>query len=48
MRILRSFLANILGIRSEAARNGEWWEIDFIILILAGALVAGIFAWFEI
>lgn len=45
MRTLRSWLAGLLGIKSEAAQNGEWWEIDLIIALLFGAFVAGGLAW---
>jgi hypothetical protein len=42
---LRSWLADRLQIQDEAARRGEWWEIDFIIVIFLGAIVIGIHAW---
>lgn len=48
MRSLRSFLADLLGIRDVSARNGDWWEIDLIIVVLGGALAAGVIAWFNL
>lgn len=42
---LRGHIADVLGIRSPEAAAGEWWEIDLIIVVLAGAFAAGIIAW---
>jgi hypothetical protein len=42
---LRSYLAGLLGISDERARNGVWWEIDFIIVLLLGAFGFGAYAW---
>lgn len=42
LRYIRSRIAKRLGLRSEAAMNGDWWEIDLIIVILFGAFVMGI------
>jgi hypothetical protein len=42
MRHLRAWLAEAFGIRDDAAKNGEWWEIDFVIVILFGAILAGV------
>ena len=38
-------IAGLLGIKAEAAKNGEWWEIDLILIILFGAATVGIIAW---
>lgn len=48
MRPLRSFLADLLGVRNESARNGDWWEMDLIIVVLGGVFAAGIIAWFSL
>jgi hypothetical protein len=40
LRSLRSFLADLLGLRDERARNGAWWELDFILVLLTGSLLA--------
>lgn len=45
MRTLRLWLATALGIKAEAAKNGDWWEIDLIIALLFGAFLAGGLAW---
>lgn len=41
---LRSHIAHTLGIGSDDAANGKWWEIDLIIVILGGAFALGIVA----
>lgn len=45
---LRSTLAALLGISSEQASDGVWWEIDLLLVTLAGAIAMGIFAWMQI
>lgn len=45
---LRSALAARLGISSEQASDGAWWEIDLILAILAGAIALAIFAWLQL
>ena len=45
---LRSILAGLLGISDERARDGVWWEIDFIIVLLLGAFGLGAYAWTQI
>jgi hypothetical protein len=45
---LRSTLAALLGISSEQASDGVWWEIDLLLVALAGAIAMGIFAWIQI
>ena len=45
---LRATLADRLGIRDEASKNGLWWEIDLIMVILAGAIAAGILAFVQL
>lgn len=42
---LRSALAALFGISSEEAGNGEWWEIDLALVVVAGAFVLGAIAW---
>jgi hypothetical protein len=41
----RSLIAKIFGISAREARDGSWWETDFILAILLGALLLGISAW---
>lgn len=41
---LRAHLAAILGMKSEDAITGKWWEVDLIIVILGGAFALGIAA----
>jgi hypothetical protein len=41
---LRATLADLLGIRDQRGKNGVWWEIDLILVILTGAIAAGILA----
>jgi hypothetical protein len=48
MRSVRSYFAKLLGVRDEAARNGDWWEIDFIIVLLGGVFAAGVIGWFQL
>lgn len=45
VRFIRSWLADLLGIRGESARRGDWWEIDLILVLLFGSVVAGGLAW---
>jgi len=45
---LRSYFAGLLGISDERARNGVWWEIDFIIILLLGAFAYGAYAWTQL
>lgn len=45
---LRSWVAERFQIEDEAASRGYWWEIDLIIVILLGAVVVGMIAWFQI
>lgn len=47
LRLLRSFIAELLEIRDKDAKSGKWWEIDFIIVLLFGSFIAGAFAWFS-
>jgi hypothetical protein len=47
-RLAREWVANRLGIEDEAARNGQWWEIDLVIVIFCGSIVAGLIAWAEL
>lgn len=44
---LRSWIAQRFEIQDEAARRGDWWEIDLIVVILLGAIVLGVWAWIE-
>ncbi|UAB78988.1 hypothetical protein INR77_04640 [Erythrobacter sp. SCSIO 43205] len=39
----RSWLASRLGLRKEEAKDGSWWEIDFILVLLAGSVVWGLY-----
>lgn len=41
---LRAHIAETLGIKSQDAAQGKWWEIDLIIVILGGAFAVGIAA----
>ena len=41
IRLLRQWVVRRLGIRSDAAANEEWWEIDLIIAFLFAIFVAG-------
>jgi hypothetical protein len=41
IRMLRQWVMRRLGIRSEEAANGEWWEIDLIIAFLFAITLAG-------
>lgn len=45
VKAIRSWVADRLGIHSESARDGDWWEIDLIVVILFGSAVAGWLAW---
>ena len=47
MRFLRLWMADLLGVRDEAATNGEWWEIDLLIVLFFGCVAAGAIAWFS-
>ena len=42
---LRSALAARLGISSDQASNGGWWELDLLLVLLVGIFVLGGFAW---
>gem|GEM_PF-6311485 len=39
----RSWLAKRLGLHSKAAMDGSWWEIDFILVLLAGSVIWGLY-----
>jgi hypothetical protein len=45
---LRYVLAALLGISSEDARNGDWWEMDLVLVTLASAFVLGAIAWTQL
>lgn len=47
LRILRTWIARRLGLESKSAKNGDWWEIDLILVILLGAAFLGAAAWFS-
>lgn len=40
---LRAWLAKRLGLKDQAARDGTWWEIDFILVLFVGSVIWG--AW---
>lgn len=42
---LRAGVAALFDLSSEEIATGEWWEIDLIIVVLAGSFAAGILAW---
>jgi hypothetical protein len=42
---IRGTLARLLGVHAQEAASGEWWEIDLILVVLAGAAVMGGIAW---
>lgn len=44
---LRSWIAQCFEIQDEAARRGDWWEIDLIVVILLGSIALGVWAWIE-
>jgi hypothetical protein len=48
LQMMRSVVAGLLGIKAEEASNGDWWEVDFILVILLGSGAAGIIAWMSI
>lgn len=48
LRLIRSALAAMMGLSSEAARNGDWWEIDLILVVLLGSAALGLIAWVSI
>ena len=41
---IRNALAERLGIHAREARDGSWWEVDLLLVILAGSVVLGIVA----
>lgn len=45
---IRFALAALFGISSEEARNGDWWEIDLAMVVLAGAFMLGAIAWTQL
>ena len=45
---LRGHIASTLGIRSDDAAAGKWWEVDLIIVIFGGAIAMGISALFQL
>jgi hypothetical protein len=45
---VRTFVAGLFGISSEAARTGRWWEVDLLLVVLLGAFWLGIAAWIKL
>lgn len=45
---LRSTAARMFGVTHEDARAGLWWEVDLLLVILAGALMLGAAASLEL
>lgn len=41
---LRRWLLDRLEIESPEARNGAWWEVDFIIVLLMASAILGLAA----
>jgi hypothetical protein len=37
-------IAKLFGVRDDAAVDGDWWEIDVILVILLAAAATGTFA----
>lgn len=48
LRAIRSWIAEKLGVKAEAAGVGDWWEIDLILVILLGAVCLGAAAWLQL
>jgi hypothetical protein len=46
--LLRSAIAAVFGVASKEAKQGGWWEIDLLLVVLAGALLWGAAAWGEL
>lgn len=42
--LIRSWVLDKLEIRSTESRNGAWWEVDFIIVLLLGSGILGALA----
>jgi hypothetical protein len=42
LHFLRTEIARALGITADEAKRGIWWEIDLILVVLAGSVVLGI------
>ncbi|MGB3470864.1 MAG: hypothetical protein WBA51_08590 [Erythrobacter sp.] len=45
---IRGWLADRLDIKAQDARDGRWWEIDFILVLLLGVIVLGFLAWADL
>ena len=45
---IRERVATLFGVSNDAARKGLWWEVDLLLVILAGAFVTGLVAWNEL
>ncbi|WP_394729333.1 hypothetical protein [Altererythrobacter sp. GH1-8] len=41
---MRQWIAKRLGITAREARDGQWWEIDFLLVFFAGILILGLAA----
>ena len=41
-------MARLFGVTHEDAKEGLWWEIDLLLVILAGVLLLAITAWMEL
>ena len=44
---LRSAVAALFGAKHEDARNGLWWEVDLLLLLMVGSALLGVLAWAE-
>ena len=45
LRALRSWIAAKLDIKDESAKNGDWWEVDLLIVVIFGSFLSAILAW---
>lgn len=45
---LRGLIARKLDVEDQAASNGDWWEIDLIIVLLLGSVAVGIWAFLQL
>lgn len=41
---LRSLVVNALEVQAQEAKDGDWWEVDLIMVVIGGSFLSGFWA----